>query len=212
MKVIMIAAMTLCGRISPAIMGSGEDRKLLERSRAQTDASLLGASTLRAANPEMRGPGGVLLPRIRAIISATGDIPIKNKALFAAGPKPLVFTSLDNVAVLRKNMDDKAEVHGLPRDDKGGLLLNAALAVLQKKNVRNLLIEGGGGVNYAALAAGIVDELYLTITPYLSGDVHAPSLVDGPVSLGDPFLRVQLVSLERSQSDELFCHYKIIHH
>jgi len=33
MKVILIAAITLCGRISPATMGSPEDRRLLERMR-----------------------------------------------------------------------------------------------------------------------------------------------------------------------------------
>lgn len=208
MKVIMIAAMTLCGRISPAIMGSGEDRELLERLRAQTDASLVGAATLRAANPEMRGPAGELLPRIRAIISATGDIPTKKKALFTAGPKPLVFTSFDQATVLETNIGKKAEIYSLPWDTDG-LSLNAALDILQKKEVRKLLVEGGGRLNYAALTAGIVDELYLTITPFLSGDIHASSLVDGPVSLGDPFLRAQLVSLERSSSDELFCHYKI---
>ncbi|MFH1020748.1 MAG: hypothetical protein V1782_09120 [Pseudomonadota bacterium] len=63
MLVTIIAASTICGRIGPGLTGSPVDRGLLEKMRAATDASLLGAETLRLGDPEMRGPEGHLLPQ-----------------------------------------------------------------------------------------------------------------------------------------------------
>ncbi|MDH3392995.1 MAG: dihydrofolate reductase family protein, partial [Desulfobulbaceae bacterium] len=111
MKVAIIAAGTLCGRISPVGMGSDEDRALLEQLRDQTDASLIGAGTLRAENPEMRGAGGKLnRNRIRAVISAGGNLPVKGKKMFSHGPPPLVFTSKERASSLTAELGEVAEV------------------------------------------------------------------------------------------------------
>jgi len=59
----------------------------------KTDASLLGAGTLRAGNVEMRGIGGIIPEkRIRALITMSGNIPVKDRSLFHTGPPPVVFT------------------------------------------------------------------------------------------------------------------------
>ena len=178
--------------------------------RATTDASLLGAETLRQGDPEMRGPGGQLSPqRIRGFITESGDIPVAGKKIFAQGPPPLIFTGEAAVAGLQRRLGSLAQVVALPTASAGGLSLVEALAHLEKLGVSSLLIEGGGGLNYACLRQGVVDEILLTLTPKLSGDQGAASLCGGPGPLGEPFLPLTLVSCEAAATGEVFLKYRV---
>jgi len=208
-NVSIVAAGTLCGRISPVGMGSSEDRALLEQLRDKTDASLIGVGTLRAENPEMRGSGGNLSEkRLRAVICGSGDLPVAGKRLFAEGPRPLVFTSHARVVSLTDSLGDVAEVCGIGVGGHG-LSVAAAIAELARRGARSVLIEGGGNLNYAALAEGVVSDIYFTVTPFLSGDRQAVALADGPGPLGEPFVPLTLRSCRQSASGELFLHYQV---
>ncbi|MDG4476357.1 RibD family protein [Thiovibrio frasassiensis] len=211
MKVIIIAASTICGRIGPGLTGSSVDRGFLENMRALTDVSLLGAETLRQGDPEMRGPGGHLLPnRIRGVVSQSGDIPLAGKKIFQEGAGPLIFTGVAAAIGLQHKLGGLAQVVPLPTYISGGLSLAAALAHLAELGVSSVLVEGGGRLNYAFLQQGVVDEILLTLTPQLSGDLQAPSLCGGPGPLGDPFLPLDLVSCETANTGELFLKYRVI--
>ncbi len=208
MKVILIGATTICGRISPVGYGSLLDRRKLEEARDKTQASIMGANTLRTEDPEMRGTNGNLPPdRIRSIISQSGSIPVKGKKLFEHGPPPLVFTSESNIFALQARLNDKARVIPLP-DGPDGLSLHAAFDFLSEKGVESVLIEGGAQLNYSALSQEIVDEILLTIMPFISGKYKDPSFADGPEYLGDPFMNFELLSCETASTNEIFLHYK----
>lgn len=210
MHVTIIAASTICGRIGPGLVGSPVDRGLLETMRAATGASLLGAETLRQGDPEMRGPGGRLpSQRIRAFITESGDIPVAVKKIFAQGPPPLLFTGEAAASGLQRRVGKLAQVIALPAASVGGLSLVAACAHLAELGVSSLLVEGGGGLNYACLRQGVVDEILLTITPRLSGDQGAASLCGGPWPLGEPFLPLTLVSCEAAETGEVFLKYRV---
>jgi riboflavin biosynthesis pyrimidine reductase len=45
--------------------------------------------------------------------------------------------------------------------------------------VTRLLVEGGGELNAALFAAGLVDELHLTVCPKVFGGRTAPTIADG---------------------------------
>jgi riboflavin biosynthesis pyrimidine reductase len=207
-KVILIAAVTICGRIGPAVTGSRLDRRRLEDARGETQASLLGANTLRIGDPEMRETEGRLRPdRIRAVISGSGKVPLEGKKLFRHGPKPIVFTGADKQTTLQETLKEAAEVVAIPQG-VGGLSLPAVLDFFEKREVRSLLVEGGGRLNYSALAQGVVDEILLTVMPVISGDRNAPAFVDGPESLGDPLFEFDLLSCEPVSTGEVFLHYR----
>lgn len=210
MKVTIIAASTICGRIGPGLTGSPVDRGLLEKMRAATDASLLGAETLRRGDPEMRGPDGHLLPqRIRGFITESGEIPRDGKKIFQHGPPPLIFAGEAAAAGLRSRLGTLAQVVPLPTDSAGRLSLVVALAHLAELGVASLLIEGGGRLNYACLRQGVVDEILLTLTPKISGDQGAASVCGGPGPLGEPFLPLILVSCEAAETGEVFLKYRV---
>jgi riboflavin biosynthesis pyrimidine reductase len=63
-----------------------------------------------------------------------------------------------------------AEVHYIRTERDGQLDLPAALAELRARfGVRTLLCEGGPHLNAQLLAAGLVDELFLSLSPLLAG-------------------------------------------
>lgn len=209
MKVLLIGATTICGRISPAGYGSLLDRRRLEEARDKTGASIMGANTLRTENPEMRGTNGTLSPdRIRSIISRSGLIPDTDKKLFNHGPRPVVFTSEDNVFVLQCNLKGKAQIVSLS-EGPHGLSLRAAIDFFAGRGVDSILLEGGAQLNYAALAEGVVDEILLTVMPFVSGEHGATTFAEGLKPLGNPFLELELLSSEPVSTGELFLHYRI---
>ena len=204
----MIAAATVCGRISPAPLGSMIDRTVLEKMRLKTDAGLMGAGTLRSDNPEMRGPGGIHLEkRIRAIISGSGRV-TKDRNLFANGPKPFIFTSLECEARVSAEFGALAHVVGLPAG-RHGLSIASLLTELAERGARSVLIEGGGTLNYSCLAEGVVDEIALTLCPFISGDRNGKSVIEGPEPLGSSLLPLELISYEGAGTGEIFIKYRV---
>jgi len=209
LKVFLICITTACGRITPGKIGSPKDRRHLEDMRMTTDASLLGAGTLREGDPEMRGVGGIIPNnRIRAVITMSGRIPVEGRRLFQMGPPPVVFTSSDQAPSLDKAIGHKARVVSLPEGTRG-LSVGAAISDLGRMGARTVLIEGGAMLNYAALSEGVVDEIYLTIAPKLSGEEGAASLADGPRHLGEPFLSLKLLECHTEATGEVFLRYKV---
>lgn len=209
-RVLLIAAMTLCGRISPAPLGSGEDRRFLEEMRMKTDASLIGAGTVRAENPTLCGSDGVPpVGRMRAIISTGHEVPMHERAIFSNGPPPHLFAPFEQVAALKREAGAKAVVHGLPWWREGELSLRACLQIIATYGVHTLLVEGGGKLFRSVFAQGLADELFVTLVPRLSADRHAAQLVPGGDPLGHPLLHLRLLSCQANSTGEVFLRYAV---
>lgn len=209
MRVILIAASTLCGRISPAKFGSHEDLLHLRNMRLETDASIIGAGTLREENPEIKGPEGTdLKSRIRAIVSGSGHIPIEGKLIFNQSNPPIIFTSHSAAQKLSKKVGSLAEVVAIPSGPYG-LSIVALLRELEKRGASSVLVEGGGKLNYSSIAEGVVDEIVVTITPNISGNKNSALLVDGPVDSNLPLVNLELLSSRVGKSGEIFARYRV---
>jgi len=83
----------------------------------------------------------------------------------------------------------------------------AALADLRARGIRALLSEGGPTLFRGLLAAGLVDELFLTLTPVLTADHLETGILSGPRLAGP--LRSELRWILRSEH-ELFLRYAIL--
>ncbi len=205
MKVTMVAAATLCGRIGPLPVGSSLDRERLTGLRENYDASIIGAGTLRAEDPCLLAGEK---ERFRCLVTGSGDIPVEKKRFFLCGHTPVVFTCSSGVDLLHSRLRGRAEMVVVP-ERQGELQWEYILDWLAEKGVRSLLLEGGGRLNHSALAQGVVDELEITIAPRLSGDRKVPSLCSGPASLGLPFLELELLDCSVKETGELFLHYRV---
>src|ERR1051326_1151748 len=182
-------AMTLDGKIttknySPVDFTSRDDKTHLLRQRALGDAVLIGHSTLKHDNvrlgvpdPKMRearvARGQTPYP-LRVIVSNEGRIDPSLK-IFQTEISPIViFSTLRMPAHHQKALRAKATLH---LSDAAEVDLAWMLRQLRHDyGVRTVACEGGATLFRALLEAGLVDQLNLTIAPYLFGGAHAPTL------------------------------------
>jgi 2,5-diamino-6-(ribosylamino)-4(3H)-pyrimidinone 5'-phosphate reductase len=84
----------------------------------------------------------------------------------------------------------------------GELNLRTVVTKLREKwNIRRLLVEGGGKTTGAFLAAGLIDELSLLLTPVADGRMDEPALFDtighrGPTALTN----LRILSIRRARA------------
>jgi len=162
-------------------LGSEADTLLLTELRATADAVLIGTGTIRAEgygrlmrNPERvarRKAAGLAETPTAVVISRSFEIPW-DAGLFAAGDQPVIVYTRPGGAPPAV----PAPVELVLLDEPTPA---AAMADLRARGVRSLLCEGGPTLNSALLEAGVVDELFLTLSPLLTGDPSAPRLVEG---------------------------------
>ncbi len=98
------------------------------------------------------------------------------------------------------------------RRQDGALDLPAALSALHDRlHVRTLLCEGGPYQNTELLSAGLVDELFLSVSPLLAGEDPADSRPPLRILAGsdfDPPLALELLSVLEHDS-HLFLRYRL---
>jgi riboflavin-specific deaminase-like protein len=192
-----------------ATIGGDADLELLLELRAVADAVLIGTGTLRSEGYDRlvkreerrarRRADGLAEDPLAVILSRRFDVPW-DAGLFQAPEQPvLVYTSAD----AGEPPDVPAPVEVVRLEVAG---LTEMLADLRARGVRALLSEGGPTMHGALHAAGVVDELFLTIAPLITGDEDEPNVVAGG-RLPDA-AALELVSVERVGS-ELFLRYEI---
>ncbi|MGH7187279.1 MAG: dihydrofolate reductase family protein, partial [Pseudomonadota bacterium] len=85
-----------------------------------------------------------------------------------------------------------AEICVVPARSSGDADVAAALALLARRGVTRLLAEGGPGLNSDLVEAGLVDELFLTVTPAVAGVPDPPRVLAG--MFGGARARLHLIS------------------
>jgi 5-amino-6-(5-phosphoribosylamino)uracil reductase len=199
--VLLSAAMSVDGYLDDAthqrlILSSDADLDRVDEVRANADAILVGATTIRRDNPwlrvrsaarrEARQARGELADPVRVTITRSGNLdpaarffaasPGAPAAQGAAAPQdPLVYVPASVHGEVAARLAGAAAV--LEAGDP--LSLPVVLADLAGRGVRRLLVEGGGSVHTQFLLAGLADELHLVVAPVFVGDPAAPRLV-GP--------------------------------
>lgn len=212
--------MTVDGKITtksftPVDFTSREDKRHLFRQRALADAVMLGHSTLKRDNVRLGVSEDLRQERIkrgqspaplRVIISNEGKIDTGLKIFQWDLSRILIFSTEHMPKEVRTALKDKATVH---LSQTGEVDLPETLRILRRDHkVRRIACEGGPTLFRSMLALGLIDELNLTIAPYLFGGADAPTLT----GLGKQFLprSVQCVMKDmRVEGDECFLTYRI---
>jgi riboflavin biosynthesis pyrimidine reductase len=167
-------------------LGSPGDRELFHRLRAQADAVMVGASTIR---DERYGPL-IRDPELVALREARGQ-PAQPVAVTASrsldfDPQlPLLADPGSRVVVLTPSRGEIAPSAARVSYLRGGSLAEQLEAVGRDLGVRSIVCEGGPTLNGELVAAGLVDELFLTISPLLLGGPDPLTIVEGPAGRTD---------------------------
>jgi 5-amino-6-(5-phosphoribosylamino)uracil reductase len=146
------------------LLSNAADFDRVDAARAESDAILVGAGTVRADDPRLL----VRDPARRAAREARGLPPSPLRVVLAgsAGIDP-------GAAVLTAPGAETLLVEGRPD-------LRAVLAGLETRGVRRLMVEGGSAVLTAFLAQDLADELQLATAPFLIGAADAPRAFGRP--------------------------------
>lgn len=200
--------------------GSDADRFVMGLLRAAADVVLIGSGTLRAsahgrwrpetvfpaaaeAYAELRRELGLeTAPRV-AILTASGSIPPDRAVLEDA---PLVMTTRAGAERLTGTLPAGVEIVTLPgASEVDGA---AAIDLLRQRGHRRILSEAGPHVFGSLVEAGLVDELFLTVSPLLAGRPSSGSfgLVEGAALLPDEGRHARLRSA-RVHGSHLFLQY-----
>jgi len=165
------------------LLSNRADFDRIDAVRAECDAILVGAQTVRRDNPRLlvRSPdrcrrrlaGGQAASPVKVTVTRGGDLD-PSAQFFAAGDvEKLVYCASPALARARERLGPVATVvdAGDPVD------LARVTADLRERGVRRLMVEGGGTVHTQFLTAGLADELQLVIAPLFVGDSRAPRFV-----------------------------------
>jgi riboflavin-specific deaminase-like protein len=183
-------------------IGSTADKRLMRELRAEADVVLHGAGTVRADPLSARVPPYLVEQRLArgltrqplgAIVTRSGDLPVRHP--YYESPTVIYVTTSAPVKVDLPTVEVSrvSSVVDVLRD-------------LGRRGARRVLCEGGPTLNSALFAAGLIDEVFLTIAPKLIGGEDPLTIVKGPRFPRTILLELRsLVELE----GELFLRYGV---
>lgn len=200
-------AVTVDGK--SAGLGGPGDKRIFDTLRMVCDALVVAAGTVRTENYDAlrlsedqrawRTAYG--LPEFPQMVIVSGSLDLNLEQLvFADAPiRPIVVTHRAAPADRRAAV---AEVADVIAEGDESVDLAAALHALRDRGAGQILSEGGPRLHGALVAAGLVDELCLTVSPLLAGGDA------GRIAVGDggPARRMKLRHV-LAEDDMLFLRY-----
>jgi 5-amino-6-(5-phosphoribosylamino)uracil reductase len=183
MRVILSAAVSVDGYLDDAsperlVLSSPEDWAAVYALRAESDAILVGAGTLRADNPSLV----IRDPRLRAEREAAGKNPdivkVAVSGLGVLDPHLKFFTEGAGEKILFTGGEVAGEISELATVVECPEI-SAAVIVnhLETLGVEELMVEGGSRVLSMFLREECWDEFRLAVAPVFVADERAPRLV-----------------------------------
>ncbi|HEY2765222.1 MAG TPA: dihydrofolate reductase family protein [Pseudonocardiaceae bacterium] len=180
------------------LLSNDEDIDRVDAVRAESDAILVGATTIRRDNPRLlvrsaersraRLACGKPDHPVKVTISGSGDLDPHANFFTAGDVDKLVYSATSSVNKATARLAGVATVvdAGDPVD------LHLVLADLHDRGVRRLMVEGGASLHTQFLAAGLADEIHLVIAPFFIGDAAAPRFVNPASFVNGPDRRMHL--------------------
>ncbi len=198
-------------------LSGAADKNIYQIIRALADIILVGAGTIRAEKYKApKTPDGDLAafresrgqekrPRI-AVIS--GELNLDpDMGLFAdrhlEDKPPLIYTKSESLEKGSSGFNSSAEIVAFPESE---LNVSTIVEDLFNKNAKIVVCEGGPNLNSHLLAAGLIDEFCLSVSPRAVGGEDPATFLNRPVDSPTE------LSLDRILLEEefLFCRYLTI--
>ncbi len=205
-------AISLDGKIATASrvhfpLGTPEDRRQMQVLRRESDAILMGATTLRAYRKPLKVSKMSPQP-LNVIVSSGLEKCLPTWEFFAdkSVSRLLFVAPAAKKAHLRK-FEKTSEIVVLKKATPRLATATQIVRELERRGTKRLLVEGGGGVMWDFASQDLIDEYHVTVTPRVLGGGGAPTLVDGK-----GFEPKDVVNLKLSQcrvvGDELYLIYR----
>ena len=179
--IILSAAVSIDGKIATysgeSNLSSKMDLIRLHRLRRDMDAILVGKNTINVDDPLLTVRHVKGKNPIRIILDSSGTISTNSKIVKTANKSSTILVVTERATRITSKLDKKRVE--IIRCGRNKINLKKLLNILQKRGISKILLEGGGITNWYFLKEKLVDELILTVTPYILGGKDAISLVQG---------------------------------
>jgi len=209
--VIFSAAITLDGKLATRTgdskLSSKVDKNRVHKLRSKVDAILIGKNTAKLDDPLLSVHHAKKKNPIRIILDSNATISSSSRILKTCSKIPTIIAVSKKAQ--KKNLQklEKFPVQVIV-SGKYRVNIKKLLTTLRKQGIKNILVEGGGTVNWAFVKENLVDEAIITITPYLAGGMTATTLVDGDgFSTIAKSIRLKLKSVSKMKN-EVILHYE----
>ena len=210
--VIMKTAMTLDGKIATCQGDSkwisGESsRQYVHTVRDRVAAIMVGINTVIADNPSLttRLDSKKGKDPVRIIVDSKGIIPLDSKVINVESAAEVILATTTALAFEKEKqlMDRKVRIIKVEGLD-GHVDLIKLMDELYKLEIDSVLMEGGGGLNAAALNSGIVDKVMMFIAPRIIGGKDAKTPVEGVgIQLMKDAVNLENINISRFGGDIL---------
>lgn len=143
------------------------DRRVFDTLRGMADAILVGAGTARA---EGYGPAAVPI----VVVSRSAQVP---EGLREAAPGAVLMATVDGADGLGQARELLGAEHVIATG--GAVDLATLRGTLSERGMRVVLSEGGPSLLADLVAAGVLEEICMTLVPRMVGGEH-PRICAGP--------------------------------
>jgi 5-amino-6-(5-phosphoribosylamino)uracil reductase len=220
MKTTLVLAMTADGKISDVTksapsFGSQRDYAHMEAQIMRSDAVLVGSGTLNDGGSAVETKPSLIQARLaqgksaqppQIICSRSGNIDPTLPFFRQPIDRWLITTKTGAANWLQRDSFDRVLV--CETTDGRDLDWQAVKVKLAELNIENVCFLGGAELAASLFAANFIDELWLTICPFIYGGSTAPTPVAGVGFTPALAPRLELLTVDRVDQ-ELFLHYKV---
>lgn len=179
--VIVSAAMSIDGKLAThtgrSNLSSKKDLIRVHKLRSTVDAILVGKNTIHVDDPLLTVRHVKGKNPIRIILDSKGSLSLQSKVVETAKKIPTILVVSETTP--RKFEKFTAKGVQVIRCGKNKIDLKRLLDILKKNGIKRIIVEGGGTTNWYFFKEQLVDEITITITPYVLGGHNAISLVEG---------------------------------
>ena len=211
--IILSGAITLDGKLATRTgdskLSTKRDKIRVYKLRSKVDAIIIGKNTAKIDDPLLSIHNIKGKNPIRIILDSNGTLDTNSRIIRTCSKIPTI------IAVSKKAKPRNLEkLKKFPitvlvcGNDK--INIKNLLKILKQKKIKNVLLEGGGITNWTFLKEKLVDDVIITVTPYLVGGNIATTLVDGTgfsKIIGSTRLKLKNV---RKVKNEIILHYHCI--
>ena len=182
--VILSAAMTIDGKIASRTgdseLSDEEDWKEVHKLRSNVDAIIVGKNTILKDDPQLHIKFYNHKGYYRIVMDSNLMIPLDSKVIqYQPKRYPTIICTTEKVPI-EKTHDYESRNIKIIRSGTGNKVdLKELMPKLYEVGIHSLLLEGGGTLIWSFIEYDLIDEIRLTIAPWIIGGKDAVSLVDG---------------------------------
>ena len=182
--IILSSAMTIDGKIASKSgdpdLSDDEDWEEVHKLRAEVDGIMVGNGTILKDNPKLHIKFYEHQGYLRIVLDSNLTIPIDSNVIsFQPEIYPTIICTTENIPVNKIKRFEEKNVRILQAGKGNRVDLIKLMPLLKKLGLNSILLEGGGTLNWSFIENDLIDEIRLSVAPWIIGGKDATSLVEG---------------------------------